>query len=88
MSALLATRTVGGTASRAAARATSVEVDAVSWMTPKRGSGRPMAWRSQSRVTSSSSVAAGAVFQIIALALKAAASISPRIPGPDDELAK
>ena len=57
-------------------------------MAPKRGSGSPMAWRSQSSVTSSSSVAAGPVRHNIAFELKAAESSSPRMPGADDELAK
>jgi hypothetical protein len=45
--------------SRAQSRATSVLVDAVSWMTPRKVSGRPNIWRVQSQTTSSSSVSAG-----------------------------
>ena len=40
-----------------------------------------MSCRSQSSATCSSSVAAGPVFQSIALTSSAAASISPRMPG-------
>ena len=57
-------------------------------MTPKRPAGRPSICRSQSSTTTSSSVAAGAVFQSMPLALKAAASISPRMAGAVEELAK
>jgi hypothetical protein len=65
-----------------------VAADAVSWMTPKNPSGRPVIWRSQSITTTSSSVAAGAVFHSMALALKAAVSISARMAGAVDEFAK
>ena len=57
-------------------------------MTPNRPAGRPSIWRSQSRTTSSISVAAGAVFHSMALALKAAASASARTAGPGEEFAK
>ena len=45
--------------SRAQSSATSVLVDAVSWMTPLHASDRPSIWRIQSVTTSSSSVSAG-----------------------------
>ena len=45
--------------SRAQIRATSVLVDAVSWMTPLQASDRPIICRIQSQTTSSSSVSAG-----------------------------
>ena len=75
-------------ASRAAASAYSVLDDAVSLITPNSGSGSPTIWRSQSSATCSSSVAAGAVRQSIALTFSAAARVSPRIPGPDPLEAK
>ncbi len=77
-----------GTASRAAARATRTDDEAVSWMTPKRPAGRPSICRSQSRTTSSSSVAAGELRQSMPFTLKAAESISPRMPGVEEEIAK
>src|SRR5262249_54764631 len=75
-------------AGRAAASPTSVAAEAVSWTTPKSPSGSPVIWRSQSRTTTSISVATGAVFQSMALTLKVAVSISARIAGGGDELAK
>ena len=41
--------------------AASVAEEAESWMTPSKPSGRPSAWRSQSSMRVSSSVAAGEV---------------------------
>ena len=41
--------------------AASVADEAESWMTPEKPSGRPSAWRSQSMMFVSSSVAAGEV---------------------------
>jgi hypothetical protein len=77
-----------GTASRAAARATSDDAEAVSWITPNRPSGRPRSCRSQSRTTVSSSVAAGDVRQSIPLTLRVAEIISPRMPGADEVIEK
>jgi hypothetical protein len=63
-------------------------VEAVSSMWPCKPSGSPTSWRSQSRASSSSSVAAGDVRQSIAFTLSAAASSSARIPGSLPEIAK
>ena len=63
-------------------------MDAVSWIMPNHEPGKPIQSRSQPSVTCSSSVSAGAVFQRIPFALSPAASISPKIPGPDDVFAK
>ncbi len=60
----------------------------MSLMTPSNSTGRPSSWRSQSVVTSSSSVAAGELRQTIALTLSAAANISPRMPGPEPVIEK
>ena len=49
--------------SRAQMSATSVQVEAVSWMTPLQVSERPTIWRTQSVTTSSSSVSAGLLCQ-------------------------
>ena len=57
-------------------------------MMPSKDSGKPIISRSHLRATSSSSVAAGAVFQSIALTLNAAQSSSPKMPGADDEIEK
>ena len=57
-------------------------------MTPNRPAGRPSICRSQSSTTSSSSVAAGELRQSMPFTLKAAESISPRMPGVEDEIAK
>ena len=57
--------TVAGVRSRAQSSATSVAVEAVSWMTPLKVAGSPSICRSQSITTSSSSVAAGLVCQLI-----------------------
>ena len=81
-------RASGRFRSRAAARARKVEVEAVSLMVPVNAEGRPTKLRSHPSVTSSSSVAAGELFQTMAFTLSAAARSSPRIPGPDPETAK
>jgi hypothetical protein len=57
-------------------------------MTPPNCSGSPINCRSQSSATSSSSVEAGDVRHSIAFASKAAESISPRMPGPEADVAK
>ena len=67
--------------SRAESSATSVAVEAVSWMTPTNSSGRPSICRSHSIVVCSSSVAAGEVAQDMHCAPIVAVSISPRIEG-------
>jgi hypothetical protein len=77
-----------GFASRAAARASMVEMDAVSLMMPNQPLPSPRSWRSQSMVSCSSSVAAGEVFHSIALTSSAAMSSSARMPGMDDEMEK
>ena len=51
--------------SRAQSRAQKVAVLAVSWITPVNVSGRPSIWRSHSMTTSSTSVAAGLVCQLM-----------------------
>jgi hypothetical protein len=68
---------------RAAIRAASVDVEALSSMCPCHPSGRPTSWATQSSTRPSSSVEAGAVRQRIATWLSAAASSSARIPGSD-----
>ena len=77
-----------GFASRAAASASIVEMDAVSLMIPNHPSPSPSSWRSQSNVSCSSSVAAGDVFHSMAFVSSAAMSSSARMPGTDDEIAK
>jgi hypothetical protein len=67
--------------SRAVSSATSVAVEAVSWMTPTQPAGRSSICRNQSITTCSSSVAAGEVTQDIPWAPSVAVSISPRIEG-------
>ena len=62
--------------SRAAASAVKPPIEAVSYTIPWKASGSPSICRSQFRVTSSSSVAAGEVRQSIALTSSAAASAS------------
>ena len=57
-------------------------------MIPANSSGRPIIWRSQERVTSSSSCEAGEARQSSAFASKAAESISPKMPGAEVEVAK
>jgi hypothetical protein len=57
-------------------------------MMPKNSSGRPSHWRSQPRVTCSSSTPAGEDFQTMPLALMAEASNSPRMPGAEAETLK
>ena len=75
-------------ASRAAASAIRLEVDAVSVMMPSKPCGRPSPWRSQSTTTCSSSVATGDVRQSIALEPRPAVRNSPSIPAPDAVVAK
>ena len=77
-----------GRSSRAAASAASVEVEAASSMCPWRPAGSPRSCASQSRVTCSSSVAAGEVSQDIAFTFSAATSSSARIPGREPVFAK
>jgi len=72
----------------AAARASIVEIDAVSVVIPNQLGSRPSICRSQSTTTSSSSVAAGDVFQSITFTSTAALSISATMPGTDDDGAK
>ena len=57
-------------------------VEAVSWITPAKLSGRPINRRSQSMTRVSSSVAAGLVCQSMALMPSPAESNSPRMEGP------
>ena len=73
---------------RAAMSAASVEVDAESSMWPCHPPGSPSSWRSQSSVSSSSSVEAGEVRQMNATWLRVAASSSARIAGSAAEMAK
>ena len=54
---------------------------AVSWMTPEKVGGRPTSWRSHSIATSSSSVAAGLVCQLIPWAPRPAATRSASTEG-------
>ena len=56
-------------------------VEAVSWMTPLKPSGRPIIWRSQSSVRVSSSVAAGEVCHSMHWAPSVAVSISASTEG-------
>ena len=77
-----------GRASRAAATASMVEIDAVSVVMPNQPSLSPSIWRSQSVTTCSSSVAAGDVFHSIAFTSSVAVSISARIPGTAADVAK
>ena len=53
-------------------------VDAVSWMTPVKLSGSPTSWRSQSIITSSTSVAAGLVCQLMPCAPRPEETMSAR----------
>ena len=69
-------------ASRAAASAHNVELDAVSVICPNHGRAGRSARATQASVRSSSSVAAGEVRHSIALTLSAAQISSPTIPGP------
>ena len=64
--------------SRAQTSATSVAVDAVSWMTPRHAGDRPTICRTQSVVTSSSSVSAGADCQVRPSAPRPVLAKSPR----------
>ena len=57
-------------------------------MTAPKPSGIPSIWRNQLSVTSSSSVDDGDVFHNMELTLKAAAYISPRMPGADAQVEK
>jgi hypothetical protein len=65
-----------------------VLVEAVSLITPCSPTGSPSNCRSQSSVTSSSSVAAGPLRQSMAFTLSAAISDSARIPGPEPVIPK
>ncbi len=76
------------TRSRAAAIATRLATEAVSITTPVKVSGSPSISRSHPRTTSSSSLAAGQVFQSIALTLRAPLRSSPSTPGPDPVIEK
>ena len=62
--------------SRAQSSAQNVAVLALSWMTPVNVSGRPTIWRSQSMTTSSTSVPAGLVCQLMHCAPRPAATRS------------
>jgi hypothetical protein len=75
-------------ASRAAARAIRVEVEAVSVRRPSKPSGNPSPWRSQSTTMPSSSVPIGDVRHNIGFWLRAATSISARIPDDEADEAK
>jgi hypothetical protein len=57
-------------------------------MMPKNSGGRPSHWRNHPRVTPSSSVLAGELFQTMALVFSTAESISPSTPGGVPELGK
>jgi hypothetical protein len=63
--------------SRAHSSAVSVAVEAESWITPVNDSGSPTMRRSHSITTSSTSVAAGLVCQLIPWAPSPAAARSP-----------
>ena len=65
--------------SRAQRSAVSVEVEAVSWITPVKVEGSPTIWRSQSITTSSTSVAAGEVCQLMPWAPRPAQTRSARM---------
>ena len=65
-----------------------MEVDAVSVSSPSNASGSPSASRSQRTTTPSSSVPIGEVRHSIGFWPSAAVRNSPRIPGPDAEVAK
>lgn len=75
--------------SRAASRAHSTALDAVSWITPppspvdRNASGRPSIGTSQSITCVSSSVQAGLVDQSMPWTPRPAASSSPSTEGPD-----
>ncbi len=75
------TTTLRPVARRAAMRAASVDVEALSSMWPCHPRGMPISWATQSRTVSSSSVEAGAVRQRKPTELSVAASSSARIPG-------
>ena len=81
-------RAPGHARSRAAARATSVEVEAVSVIMPNHDVGRPMARAYQPITTCSSSVSAGDVFHTMPFTLSAAVTNSPRMPGPEPVIPK
>ena len=70
-------------ASRAAARAMSEDVDAVSVMNPSNSGGKPKPWRSQPTTTDSSSVPIGDVRHSIVFWLSDAISISPSTPAAE-----
>ncbi len=61
---------------------------AVSVISPNQPGSRPIIRRSQSTVTSSSSVSAGDVRQSIPFTLSAAVNSSPMMPGAEPVIAK
>jgi len=81
-------RTVPPARCRAAAMASMLELEAVSLMCPWNAGGSASSWRSQSHTVCSSSVGAGPLRHSMALTLSAAVSVSPRMPGPEPEMAK
>ena len=70
-------------ASRAAASATRVDVEAVSVIIPNQSPGRPIALAYHCITTCSSSVHAGDVFHNMPLTLTLLLTRSARIPAPD-----
>ncbi len=81
-------RTSSPAASRAAASAHSVDDDAVSVIWPNQPAGSPSSSAVQRSVTCSSSVAAGEVRHSIAFTFRAAAIVSPRMPGGEPVIPK
>ena len=75
-------------ASRAAASAHSVDELAVSVICPNQPVGSPSSSAAQRSVTCSSSVAAGDVRHSIAFTFRAAAMVSPRMPGGEPVMPK
>ncbi len=57
-------------------------------MWPRKSGGRSIIRASHSQTRSSSSVGAGPVRQSMALTFRAAASVSPRMPGPEPVMEK
>ena len=57
-------------------------------MCPRKSAGSSIIWASHAQTVSSSSVAAGEVRQSMALTLRAAARVSPTMPGPEPVIAK
>ncbi len=66
--------------SRAQISATRVEVDAVSWITPRQAGDSPTIWRTQSVATSSISVTAGEDCQDRPSTPSPVLARSPRMP--------